>query len=161
VGSGQALFRRAAVVGANGHPVSAMHLGEPVTLTATVEVLETIPDAVFEFGLSTADALRVVTLHNIDEGRPPTRLEPGFHEIRAELDTAFVPGEYALDLGLSRLARGETVDLVERVVRVQALATSFDGTDQYPVAKPRGFVRPRSEWNVISDDAISNSPARH
>ena len=99
-----------------------MHLGEPVTVTATVEVLETIPDAVFEFGLSTADGVRVATLHNIDEGRPPAALEPGRHEVRAELDLTLIPGEYALDLGLSRQARGATVDLVERVVRVRALA---------------------------------------
>ncbi len=160
LGSGQALFRRAAIVGASGLPVNAVHLGEPMTLTATVEVFEPIPDAVVEFGLSTTDAVRVVSLHNIDEGRPPTPLEPGLHEIRAELDIGLIPGEYALDLGLSRQARGETLDLVERVVRVQALATSLNGAEHYPVAKPRGFVRPRSEWNVISDVAISSSPAR-
>jgi hypothetical protein len=160
LGSGKALFRRAAVLGAGGHPVSAVHLGEPMTLAATVEVFETIPDAVIEFGLSTPDAVRVVSLHSIDEGRPPARLEPGLHEIRAEIDIALIPGEYAVDLGLSRQARGETVDLVERVVRVRALPTGFDGAEHYPVARPRGFVRPRSEWNVISDVAISSSPAR-
>jgi hypothetical protein len=88
-------------------------------------------------------------------------LEPGRHEIRAELELTLIPGEYALDLGLSRQARGATVDLVDRVLRVRALAVDADGTEQYPVAKPRGYVRPRSEWNVIPDDAISNTPARH
>ena len=55
VGNGQARFRRASVLGANGHPVAEVHLGEPITLAATVEVFETIPDAVLEFGLSTPD----------------------------------------------------------------------------------------------------------
>jgi lipopolysaccharide transport system ATP-binding protein len=160
VGSGQALFRRAAVIGADGQPVSAVRLGEPLTLAATVEVFETIPDAVVEFGLSTSDAVRVISLHNIDEGRPSARLEPGFHEIRAEIDIGLVPGEYALDIGLHRAQRGETIDLVERVVRVRALPTGFDGSELYPIGKPRGFVRPRSEWKVVSDNAISNSPAR-
>ena len=130
------------------------------TLTATVEVFETIPDAVVEFGLSTPDAIRVASMHNIDEGRPTARLEPGLHEIRAELDVALIPGEYALDLALSRRFRGETVDLVDRVVRVQALPTGADGAEQYPFAKPRGSIRPRSDWNVIPTDAISSYPAR-
>jgi lipopolysaccharide transport system ATP-binding protein len=160
VGSGRALFRRAAVVGAGGHPVSALHLGEPVTLTATVEVLETIPDAVFEFGLSTPDAVRVATAHNIDEGRPAAHLEPGLHEIRAELDVALIPGEYGLDIAVHRSRRGETVDLLERVVRVRALAESLDGSDRLLAAKPRGYVRPRSDWSIFSDDAIPHTTAR-
>ena len=160
VGNGRARFRRAAVVGRHGHPVREMHLGEPLTLTATVEVFETISDAVIEFGLSTPDAIRVASLHNIDEGRPPARLEPGVHEIRAELDIALIPGQYALDVHLSTRFTGETVDLLNRVVRVQALPTSSDGSEQYPFAKPRGAVRPRSEWDVIAQDALSDARAR-
>jgi lipopolysaccharide transport system ATP-binding protein len=160
VGNGQALFRRAAVVGGGGQPVSALHLGEPVTLTATVEVLETIPDAVFEFGLSTPDAVRVATAHNIDEGRPAAHLEPGLHEIRAELDVALVPGEYGLDIAVHRARRGETVDLLERVVRVRALGESVDGSDRFLSAKPRGYVRLRSDWNIFHDDAIPHTTAR-
>jgi lipopolysaccharide transport system ATP-binding protein len=160
VGTGQALFRRAAVVGAGGHAVSALHLGEPVTLSATIEVLETIPDAVFEFGLSTPDAVRVATAHNIDEGRPATHLEPGLHEIRAELDVALIPGEYGLDIAVHRVRRGETLDLLERVVRVRALPESLDGSDRFLAAKPRGYVQPRSDWSIFSDDAIPHSTAR-
>ena len=160
VGNGQALFRRAAVVGGEGHPVSALHLGESVTLTATVEVVETIPDAVFEFGLSTPDAVRIATAHNIDEGRPAAHLEPGLHEIRAELDVALVPGEYGLDIAVHRARRGETVDLLERVVRVRALGESVDGSDRFLSAKPRGYVRPRSDWSIFHDDAISHTTAR-
>jgi lipopolysaccharide transport system ATP-binding protein len=160
VGNGKARFRRASVMGAQGHPVAEVHLGEQITLAATVEVFETIPDAVIEFGLSTPDAIRVASMHNIDEGRPTARLEPGLHEIRADVDVALIPGQYALDLHLSRRFRGETVDLVERVVRVQALPTSADGAEQYPFAQPRGSIRLRSDWNVIPQDAISSYPAR-
>jgi lipopolysaccharide transport system ATP-binding protein len=161
LGNGHALFRRAAVVGRHGHPVSEVHLGDPLTLTATVEVFETIPDAVIEFGLSTPDTIRVASLHNTDGGRPPARLEPGLHDIRAELDIALIPGQYALDISLSRRHRAETVDLVNRVVRVQALPTSSDASEQYPFAKPRGAVRPRSDWTVIAQDPLSNAPARN
>jgi lipopolysaccharide transport system ATP-binding protein len=160
LGNGRALFRSAAVVGRHGHPVSELHLGEALTLTATVEVFEAIPDAVIEFGLSTPDAIRVASLHNIDEGRPPTPLEPGVHEIRAELDIALIPGQYALDLHLSTRFTGETVDLVNRVVRMHALPTTSDGSERYPFSKPRGAVRPRSEWNVVTPDPLSNARAR-
>jgi lipopolysaccharide transport system ATP-binding protein len=159
VGNGHALFRRAAVVGRHGHPVSELHLGEPLTLVATVEVFETIPDAVIEFGLSTPDTIRVASLHNVDEGRPPARLEPGVHEIRAELDIALIPGQYALDLHLSRRYRAETIDLVNRVVRVQALPTSSDGSEQYPFSNPRGSLRPRADWHVIAQDTLRSHPS--
>jgi lipopolysaccharide transport system ATP-binding protein len=160
VGSGEARFRRAAVLGASGEPLSGVHLGEPLTVAATLEVLETIPDAVFEFGFATPDGLRVASVHNIDEGRPAVNLEPGVHEIRAEVDATLIPGEYALDLAVHRAAGGATIDMVERVVRVMALAVDAEGTDRYLSAKPRGFVRPRSEWNVRLDAAIPDSAVR-
>jgi lipopolysaccharide transport system ATP-binding protein len=163
LGDGRALFRRAAVVGRHGHPVSELHLGEPLTLAATVEVFETIPDAIIEFGLSTPDAIRVASLHNTDEGREPFRLEPGVHEIRAELDIALIPGQYAMDLHLCRRYRRETIDLLDRVVRVQALPTSADGSEQYPFANPRGSLRPRASWHAVAQDeprSRSSVPAR-
>jgi lipopolysaccharide transport system ATP-binding protein len=160
VGGGQARFRGAAVLGAEGHPVSVLHLGEPVALAATIEVLEPVADAVFEFGLSTADGVRIATVHSIDEGRPAIELKPGRHEIRVDLDVGLIPGEYGVDLGVSKLDRGETVDLVDRVLRVEVRPDSLDGSEQYPVPKPRGFVRPRSDWSVVSSDAIHTSPAR-
>jgi hypothetical protein len=48
--------------------------------------------------------------------------------------------------------------MVERVLHIKALPTAVDGSDRYPSAKPRGFLRPRSGWNVASHDATSNSP---
>ena len=62
VGNGQALFRRAAVVGADGHPVSDAPPRRAGDAGGNVEVLETMPDAVFEFGLSTPDGVRVATV---------------------------------------------------------------------------------------------------
>ena len=138
--------------------MSELHLGEPLTLTATVEVFETIPDAVIEFGLSTPDTIRVASLHNTDEGRPPVRLEPGLHEIRAELDIALIPGQYAVDLHLGRRYRAETVDLVNRVVRVQALPTNSDGSEQYPFAEPRGSVRPKGRTVHAMRPRMRRSP---
>lgn len=160
VGSGEALFRRAAVLGANGQPLSGVHLGEPLTLTATLEVFEAIPDAILEFGFATPDGLRVASLHNIDEGRPAVRLEPGLHEIRAEVDTTLIPGEYALDLAVHRFDNGATIDMVERIARVTALGVDARGGDRYVGAKPRGFIRPRSEWNVRLDATVPDSAVR-
>ena len=107
IGSGAALFRHAAIVGADGQALSEVHLGEPVAIVATVEVFETVPDAILEFGLSTPDGVRIASLHNIDEGRPATMLEPGLHEIRAEVDVTLIPAEYALDVALHHVGRAE------------------------------------------------------
>jgi homopolymeric O-antigen transport system ATP-binding protein len=162
LGNGQARFRSAAIVGQDARPLSEVHLGEPMTVVATVEVLEAIPDALFEFGISTADGgVRVVTLHNVDEGMPAAALAPGVHEIRAEIDVALIPGGYVLDLGLDRVDRGTTIDMVERVLHVRALATGLDDSDRYPAAANlRGFVRPKSRWHVLSTDPLSGPPIR-
>jgi hypothetical protein len=82
------------------------------------------------------------------------------HEIRAEIDVALIPGEYALDLGLHRVERGATIDMVERVLRVRALPIALDGSDRYPSANPRGFVRPKSRWHVLSHEPLRSSPVR-
>lgn len=160
VGSGEALFRRAAVLGANGQPLSGVHLGEPLTVTATLQVLEPIPDALLEFGFANPDGLRVATWHSTDEGRPPLSLNVGTHDIRVEVDTTLIPGEYAVDLAVHRAAGGATIDMVERVVRVTALPIDAAGVDRYPTARPRGFVRPHSEWNVRLDAAVTDSTVR-
>jgi lipopolysaccharide transport system ATP-binding protein len=160
IGNGQARFRSAAIVGQDARLLSEVHLGEPMTVVATVEVLEAIPDAVFEFGISTSDGVRVASVHNIDEGMPVVELAAGVHEIRAEIDVALIPGEYALDLGLHRAERGATIDMVERLLRVRALPIALDGSDRYPGANPRGFVRPKSRWHVLSDEPLRSSPVR-
>ena len=69
-------------------------------LETELEVTETIEEAILEVGIAAADGLRILTAFNTDGGRPAIRLEPGIHELRAELEPALLPGEFVLDLGV-------------------------------------------------------------
>ena len=127
-----------------------------MTLTATVEVFEPIPDAVVEFGLSTT-------------GRRARR-QPAQHRRRAA-------ARHRSSQGSTRSARSSTSGCIPGRVRAGPRpehgrpaarpSTSWSGScacrrrrrastaRSTTRCKPRGFVRPRSEWNVISDVAIS------
>ena len=64
------------------------------------------------------------------------RLEPGVHELRAELEPALLPGEFVLDLGVHERVTGATVDLVERVLQFDVGVSDGEG-ETYAATRAR------------------------
>jgi lipopolysaccharide transport system ATP-binding protein len=146
-GSGTARFRRARLLGADdGRPRGSLLLNQPLLLEAEVEVTEPIDEALLEIGLTTVDGLRVVTAFNTDGGRAGMRLDPGVHELRAELEPELLPGEFVLDLGVHDRVTGATIDMVERVLQFDVGATDGEG-ETYAVAV-RGYLRAQTRWEL-------------
>ena len=107
---------------------------------------ETIEEAILEVGIAAVDGLRLVTTFNTDGGREPMRLEPGVHELRAELEPELLPGEFVLDLGVHERVSGATVDLVERVLQFDVGVS--DGEGETYAATVRGYLRAETRWEV-------------
>ena len=125
-------------------------LNQPVVLETTLEVTETIEEAIFEVGIAAADGLRILTAFNTDGGRPTIRLEPGIHELRAELEPALLPGEFVLDLGVHERVSGAALDLVERVLQFDVSVS--DGEGETYAATIRGYMRAETRWELRRDD---------
>ena len=120
MGTGTARFRSAQLLDADdGSPTGSLRLNQPLVVDATLEVMQTIEEAVLEIGISTVDGLRILTAFSTDGAGAPMRLEPGFHELRAELDPSLLPGEFVFDVGVHEHVNGATVDLVERVMQFE------------------------------------------
>jgi lipopolysaccharide transport system ATP-binding protein len=146
LGSGMAKFRRVRLLRSeDGSPTGSLLLSEPIVLETTLEVHETIERAVLEIGINAVDGLRLVTSMSTDGGRPAVRLEPGLHELRAELDPALLPGEFLLDVGVHEVT-GATVDFVERVVQFGVSAS--DGDEETYGWGVRGYLRSDTRWEL-------------
>ncbi|TME00926.1 MAG: ATP-binding cassette domain-containing protein [Chloroflexi bacterium] len=119
---------------------------KPFRVTCLYEVRKRLTDVVLEVGISTPDGIRLATALSSDGGGPLMQLEPGMHEITAELDLALLPHpQYVVDVAMHLLS-GLTVDWVERAVQFAALNVAERGADTYPWHTVRGYVRPKARW---------------
>jgi homopolymeric O-antigen transport system ATP-binding protein len=147
LGTGTAKFRRACLVDpVDGTPVASLLLNQPLVVEAELEVTETIQEAVFEVGIGAIDGVRILTAFSSDGGGEPVRLEPGVHELRAELEPELLPGDFLLDLGVHERVSGAAVDLVERVLKF-GVGVSDGETETY-AATVRGYLRAETRWEA-------------
>jgi lipopolysaccharide transport system ATP-binding protein len=152
LGTGEARFRRVETMDVEGRAIDEMHIGDPLRVRATVEVLNPIADAVAELGISTLDYLRIATSFSLDEAGKGTALAPGWYEFSAELDPGLLAHGFAIDVALHHRS-GTTIDSVNktRVIQVKAAPLPY-GRDPL-VAVQRGYYRPHTRWSppVITD----------
>jgi lipopolysaccharide transport system ATP-binding protein len=147
IGTGAARLHAAALVNETGESVSQLAIGERFGVRMEFEVFEAVDDAVVELGISGADGVRVVTVHNVDRDGTQFALEPGPYKVVAWLDIPLMPGEFQIDVALHRLV-GLTLDLVDAVLSFSVLNTTLDDSYHYPWAVVRGTVRPESRWSI-------------
>ena len=145
-GTGEVRIRRMEMLDGRGNVADATYIDEPIGFRITFEVLETVPEAAFEIGITSIDGGRLVTVQSIDGDRPATALEPGVHEVTAWVDLTLLPNEYTVDVSVHTIT-GITMDWLERVLRFAALNEARAGGDHYRWPKVRGYVRPDSSWS--------------
>ena len=146
IGTGDAFLRQVRITDDSGKHIERVFLGQPFRVTCLYEVRKRLTDVVLEVGISTPDGIRLATALSSDGGGPLMQLEPGMHEITAELDLALLPHpQYVVDVAMHLLS-GLTVDWVERAVQFAALNVAERGADTYPWHTVRGYVRPKARW---------------
>jgi lipopolysaccharide transport system ATP-binding protein len=157
IGNGDARITIASLVGEGDELLSQIKLGQPFGVVATVEVERPVENAVLEIGVSTPDGVRVMTALNTDSGAAPFKLDAGTWELRADVATQLLPGEYVVDLGLAT-ADGVSVDTVDRAVAVKVLNSPWnEGDSPYPWHTVRGSVRPECRWaQPVREDAANS-----
>ena len=128
--------------------MSELCLGQPFTISCTVEVSKAIADAVFEVDMSTLDGTYVTTSLSVDGEQPPAALSPGRHCVSLDLNVALMPGHYSIDLGLHHSGPPWTIDFVRRTLDVEVVNLSESGGDRYPFEVKRGFVRSGGRWRL-------------
>ena len=147
VGTGDARLRQVALLDESGHPIDQVHLGQPLRITATYEVLKPISNLTMEVAVSNTEGDLIATANTIDRGRPPFDLSPGWHELSAELSVTLAPHEFNLGIGLHGKG-GDSVDWVDRAHGFKGLNVDESGADRYPWPGPRGYVRAESQFDV-------------
>jgi lipopolysaccharide transport system ATP-binding protein len=148
IGTGEGRFRRVAVLDRAGDPSRRLFLGQPLTISAAFEAEQPIGDAIFEFGISTLDGVRVATAFSTDGDRPPLELAAGTWTIALDLDLVLLPGRYVVDLGVHHTGPPYTIDWVERVHELEVVNVAERGGDTYPQQVVRGFLRPGGSWRA-------------
>ncbi len=145
VGSGEARLRRVVLRDARGNPIDRIHLGEPLRVLATYEVLEPVRDVCFEVAVASTDGELLATAQSIDRGRPSADLSRGWYEVETEIDVTLMPHELNLAVGMHR-SYTNSVDFVERAISFSTMNVDESGTERYSWSVPRGYVRPESRF---------------
>ena len=148
INNGEGFLRRVRLSDSNGKSIKEVFLGQRFCLAMIYEITDLLEAAAVEVSISTLDGLRVATVCNLDEARPPLRLAPGLREITVEIDVTLLPGEYAVDVFLQNLSTNTTVDWVDRTLQFKSLNVAEVGEDHYHFTQLRGFVRPKSVWQA-------------
>lgn len=146
-GTGEARIRRVELFNLKDEPISRVHFGQPFRVALTLEAKKKIRDAVIGVGISSSDGLRITSSYNIDGGRPPVALSEGIYRVSVDLDVALLPRTYSLDLAVTRLS-GADVDVINRVLKFEALGLAENSTDDYRWATVHGFIRLAGRWQV-------------
>ena len=145
-GTGDARIRRVELLNQDGEPTAQLYLGQGLRVALTLEVKEKIESAVVEMGISSVDGTRVTSSFSVDGEQPPVELHKGWHKICLDLDPVLLPQGYTIDAALHR-SGGQTIDLLDRMLSFTVLNVSESGSDSYPFAAVRGFVRPSGRWH--------------
>jgi hypothetical protein len=111
-GDRRARLVRVRLTDADDELLETVPAGRPFRVHATFEVDRLVPDAIFELGLATTEGHRFTATHSTDGGAAPEVLQPGFHEVSADLHVHLLPGEYRLDVAALSAGDQQPIDLV-------------------------------------------------
>jgi lipopolysaccharide transport system ATP-binding protein len=146
-GTGEAQLTSVQLSSQPGGDVSELYYGQPFAVSMTVETVTPIEDAYFEVSVSSRDGVHIACAQTFDPPATGVRLEPGRHQVTAELELALLPGHYRLDLGIHH-GSGKTIDFVPAVLDFSVSKVAVDSDDYYRWEPVRGFVRPQTRWQL-------------
>jgi lipopolysaccharide transport system ATP-binding protein len=142
---GEAIIRSVELTDLDGDPTTQFYFGQPFRVTFRCDVLEDIPDGLFEISISTLDGTHVTYSTSIDGGRGPAFLAKGRYQVSAEFDVVLLPREYTIDLGIHH-QDGKTSDFVQRTLNFTVLRVAASGSGHYPWPRTRGLVACPADW---------------
>jgi lipopolysaccharide transport system ATP-binding protein len=145
-GTGLAQFRSVRLTDADGREVSQVYYGQPFRVVFECDVLEDVPEGLFEVSISALDGTHLVCSMTIDWGRGAMPLARGRHIVEAEFDNILLPREYTVDLGVHH-HDGTTFDFVQRTLDFMVLKVAESGDDHHRWHGVRGYVRPPARWD--------------
>lgn len=159
IGNGDAVLTRVELLDEDHQPVDRIGYGDRFAVALTFDVRRATPNAVVELGVASVDGTRILTLQNIDGGRPPLTLEPGTHRVIAGVETGLLPGDYGIDAGLHVLDSQLTLDYLTELLTFTVTNVAGEAREIYPWGEVRGLVRPDSTWEVQQLAPTHNSRA--
>jgi lipopolysaccharide transport system ATP-binding protein len=144
-GTDEAKVRSVRLTDAAGEDVAQLYLGQAFRVEMTFEVFKEISESVIELGIVAMDGTHITHSSNIDGGKPPLKLTPGWHTIAVELEAVLLPRQYTFLIALHH-SSGLTVEWIERVLDFTVLRVAESGADSYRWPSVRGYIRPPARW---------------
>lgn len=158
-GTGEAFVRSVRMLDREGEARATLYFGQPFRVCVAFEVTRPIPQASISLMISTLDGTFVAYSYSTQERAAPYSLQPGEYSAIVDVDTALMPGSYALGASIEHTGTGATVDFVPRVFDFSVQNVSTDRRDHYPWNTVYGFVRPKSVWRLTPSPRPVTSPA--
>jgi lipopolysaccharide transport system ATP-binding protein len=148
-GTGEAKIRSVTLTDATGKNISQLYLGQPFRVRIEFEVLQEVPEALIELGITASDGARVTNSFSIDGGQPHLHLTPGRHTAEIEMNVVLMPRAYTFAVGIHRKS-GTSMDFLDRTLDFTALSVAQSGADHHPFpSHVRGYIRPEARWHLL------------
>jgi lipopolysaccharide transport system ATP-binding protein len=153
-GTGEALVSKVSLQNRDGELIEQVHFGEPFAVSLEIDARQQVTGASFMVQIASSEDQPILTASNLDRGGSDHTIRAGEPlEVRAEMDTTMLPGEYVVNVAIVDPS-GTTVDHIERVLSFTALNVAADGSgDHYPWDTVQGYVRPDTTWSVGEPDS--------
>ena len=138
------------VLGRDGQPCDEVEYQAEFTVAMSFRVHSTVTRPKFGIGIHTTDFLYLSTNHTPDVAVPHT-LEPGVHRVLCRIARfPFLPGTYALRVGISVGERDTTAFYVENAHVFRAVAPNLNRADP---DVSEGFVAIETQWSTTGRSA--------
>ena len=85
---------------------------------------------------------------NENEKYKPVSFQKGRYLINVDFNEELMPGNYSLGVGISHFHTGSSIDLIESFYPFTISKESKSKNMEYPWATIRGYIKPKTTWNV-------------
>ncbi len=146
-GSGEVKIKQVLIVDDNNEPVSNVFFRQRIKIVIKHDAHKEVNDVLWSLRIATTDGSIIGISDTFSKFNEGFIIKKGLGQTTLYLNTAFMPGDYTLNVGISK-TNGGSIDYIERIYDFRVLRTSKNENEHYKWTKPDGFLELDVDWEL-------------
>lgn len=146
--TGEAKFKECKLLNSEGILTNELFFREPFNITLLLEAIKNLPSVNISIGVVSKYGEIVAYSVSSDEKYSAIEIEKGLTEISVGFKEDLMPGEYFLNIGISYLLSGSSIDYIEYFYPFRIRKETKENDFEYPWATVHGYVELKSNWKI-------------
>jgi lipopolysaccharide transport system ATP-binding protein len=149
INTGEAFVRDVKLYNSENKIVNELSFREDFNIKVKVEVPnKTVENAVVTIGIVSKYGEIVCLSVSSDQYYKPFTLESGYVEIENYIKTNLMPGDFTVNIAISYLTSGSTIDYIEYFYPFKVRKETKNNDFEYPWVTVHGYTELESDWNI-------------